>query len=108
MSMAKRKRFTATTKASILKQHLQKKSPISELCVEHGCTPGSVYQWQETMFSRAHQLFEMSANRVGRPRDEVLREQKMVELEKKLVAKNAVISELMEEILKEKKLAGVI
>lgn len=106
--MAKRKRFAAQTKASILKQHLQKKVAISDLCEQNGCTPGSVYQWQETMFSRVHELFESSANRVGRPRDQAAREQKMDDLEKKLASKNAVIAELMEELLKEKKLAGVI
>ena len=104
--MARRKNFSSSTKASILKQHLQKKKAISDLCEENDCTPGSIYQWQEALFSRAHIIFEKSGNKVGRPRDESLREKKMDALEKKLQSKNEIISELMEELLKEKKLAG--
>jgi transposase-like protein len=101
--MSKRKRFEATTKVSILKRHLQKKESISELCEEHGCTPGSVYQWQETLFSRGHKVFE---NKTGRPVNEKARDKKIAGLEAKLNSKNAIISELMEELLQEKNRGG--
>jgi transposase-like protein len=106
--MSKKKRFPAETKASILKQHLQKKQPISELCQTHGCSPGTVYQWQETLFARAHMVFENGGRAVGRPRDQAAAAKKAEQLEEKLAAKNAIIAELMEELLREKKLAGVI
>lgn len=105
--MAKLKRFSAKDKATVLKKHLQKKVTISDVCNEYGCSPGSVYQWQDTLFSRAHMIFESSANRVGRPQDCATQSRKMEEIEKKLAAKNAIIAELMEELLLEKKLAGV-
>ena len=103
--MAKRKKFSAQTKIQILKKHLQKNKAISELCTEHECAPGSIYQWQETLFSRGHQLFE---NKTGRPVDSRKADARLTEVEKKLAAKNAIIAELMEELLKEKKLNGVI
>lgn len=103
--MARRKRFEAKTKVKILKRHLQKKEAVSSLCEEYDFVPGSLYQWQEILFSRGHICFE---NKLGRPKDEKKRDEKISHLEKKLEAKNEVISELMEELLKEKKLAGVI
>jgi transposase-like protein len=102
--MKKKQSFDATTKISVLKRHLQKKEPISSLCEEHGFTPGSVYQWQETLFNRGHIVFE---NKTGRPTIEKNRDQEIEELKKKLSVKNAVISELTEELIREKKLFGV-
>lgn len=106
--MARRKNFPAQVKSSILKQHLVKKKAVSELCEAHGCSPGSIYQWQDTLFSRAHEIFETGQKKVGRPKDHAALEKKTSDLEEKLAAKNAIISELMEELLREKKLAGVI
>ena len=103
--MTNRKHFSSQTKIDILKKHLQKKEAISEICGEFGCAPGSVYQWQETLFSRGHQIFE---TKVGRPVNEKAKNERISALEEKLQNKNAVIAELMEELLKEKKLAGVI
>ena len=103
--MPNKKRFAPKTKAEILRKHIQKKTPISELCEQAGCTPGAVYQWQETLLSRAHMCFETTK---GRPVDAKKQSNKIKELEEKLSTKNAIISELMEELLKEKKLGGVI
>lgn len=106
--MSKRKRFSPQTKSLILKQHLQKKKEISTLCEEHGCQPSSVYQWQDALFSRAHEVFEASSSRVGRPKDAALQKKTQQLLEQKLDTKNAIIAELMEELLKEKKFNGVL
>ena len=103
--MAKRKKFSSRTKVDILQQYLQKKAAITDLCKQHECSPGSVYQWQETLFSRGHQVFE---NKVGRPIDENKRDARLKAAEEKLATKNAIIAELMEELLREKKLNGVL
>ena len=97
--MAKRKKFSPQTEAEILKKHLQKKEAMSDLCTQYECTPGSVYQWQDLLFSRAHQCFE---NKTGRPVDEKLHQANQKALQEKLAMKNAVIAELMEELLKKK------
>ena len=104
--MGSRKRLDSSLKISALRRHFQKKEPISEICQDMDIAPGSVYQWQETLFSNGHLCFEQK--KVGRPRNEKNRDKRISELEEKLAAKNTVISELMEEILLEKKLGGEI
>ncbi len=101
--MPERKKFDSQTKVSILRRHLQKKEKISDLCEEFGFTPGTYYQWQDTLFSRGHTCFDVKN---GRPVDEKKQKVKLVELEQKIDRKNKVISELMEELLLEKKLGG--
>lgn len=106
--MAKKKRHTSKTKIQVLKRYLQKKEPISKLCEEFGCIPGSVYQWQEALFARGEMIFDASGGAVGRPRDVKKDEKKSKELEQKIREKDEIIAELMGEILKAKKLSGVI
>ena len=101
--MAKQKRFDGYTKVGVLKRHLQKKEPISSLCEELGVTPGAVYQWQETLFARGHICFD---SKMGRPVDAKKQERLLNDLENKLKVKNQIISELMEELLLEKKQLG--
>lgn len=103
--MAKRKKFDSKTKIGILKKYLQKKEPVSNLCEEHGCTPGSVYQWQEVLFDRGHLAFE---NKTGRPVNEKARDEKIREMEQSLSNKNEVISKLLEELIQAKKSIGAI
>ena len=102
--MAKRRKFDSKTKISVLKRHLQKKESISSLCEELGSTPGSIYQWQETLFSRGHVVFE---NKTGRPTDITRQSREIEELKKRLAMKDAVISELSEVLIREKKFNGV-
>jgi len=101
--MTKKRKFDSKTKINVLKRHLQKKEPISNLCEEHGFTPGSLYQWQDTLFSRGHMVFE---NRVGRPVDSARQNSEIAELKKRLAAKDSVISELTEVLVREKKFNG--
>lgn len=106
--MAKKKqKFSPEVKISILKQLLQKKQQISVLCEKNGCQPSSIYQWQETLFGKGHIVFESSRS-VGRPTNKAKQDKHVKDLEQKLSNKNAIISELMEELLREKKLNGVI
>lgn len=102
--MAKQRKFDSKTKIDVLKRHLQKKEAISTLCAELGFTPGAIYQWQETLFSRGHMVFD---SKLGRPADHSKRDKEIEDLRKKLAMKNAVISELTEELIREKKLVGV-
>ena len=105
--MKKRKLFKAQTKISILKQHLLKKEDISTLSKQHDCTPRTIYQWQEILFTKGHELFE-DTRKAGRPINDGIYKQRCLDLEEKLRNKNEVISQIMEELLKEKKLGGVI
>ena len=81
--MSKRPRFSPQVKSSILQQLPQNKETISSLCEEHGCSPRSIYQWQDILFSRANTLFE-NGNPRGRPIDLKADKQKAEELQKTL------------------------
>ena len=99
-----RRHFTADQKTTILKRYLVDKVPISDLCDEYGIKPNQIYAWQKTLFDHAESAFHQSGYRQARKL--TVQEDKIVRLEAKLVRKNEVISELMEENVRAKKEAG--
>jgi len=96
-----RKHFTAEQKIAVLRRRLLEQVPVSDLCDEYGIQPSVFYRWQQ-------QLFENGAAAFGpQPKgatDSLTR--KVSSLEEKLVRKNEVLSELMEEYVKLKKALG--
>lgn len=106
--MAKQQRISSTTKIKILKAHLQGKQPISELSEAHGISPKNVYLWQNQLFTNGAMVFERKNDRRTGEGAAKRSEARIKELEDKLRQKNEVISELMEEFLKAKKLNGGI
>lgn len=101
MSVKKRRNFTAQEKISILKQHLVEKKTVSDLCDEYGIQPTVFYRWQQKFFENAASVFE---NKKEKPGVQIVR--KVAGLEAKLVRKNEVLSELMEEHIALKKSLG--
>jgi transposase len=99
-----RKTWGAAEKLAILKQHLVEKTPISDLCERHGLQPSQVYQWQALLFEHGAAAFERKPGRQASA--ESAKDRKIAHLETKLAQKNEVISELMEENVREKKLTG--
>ena len=103
MSM-QRRRFGTDQKAAILKRYLVDKVPISDLCDEYGIKPNQIYAWQKILFDNAptafHRVAKREAKRLSAQEEEVAR------LRAKLVQKNEVISELMEENVRAKKANG--
>ena len=53
-----RKRFSAEEKFKIVKEHLQTKTSISDLCRKYQMTPASFYAWQEQFFEGAQNGFD--------------------------------------------------
>lgn len=96
-----RRRFTAEQKVAILRRHLLEQVPVSDLCDEYDIQPSVFYRWQQ-------QLFENGAAAFGRQSRDAKdsASQKVKTLEEKLVRKNEVLSELMEEYVKVKKELG--
>ena len=90
-------------KVAILKRYLVDKVPISDLCDEYGIKPNQVYAWQKVLFEHGDAAFEQAGGRVS---EVAAKEEKIVRLEAKLQQKNEVISELMEENVREKKANG--
>jgi transposase len=103
MSM-QRRRFGTDQKAAILKRYLVDKVPMSDLCDEYGIKPNQIYAWQKILFDHAETAFHAVAKREAKRLS--VQEEEVVRLRAKLVQKNEVISELMEENVRAKKNAG--
>ena len=97
-----RKHFAAAEKVAILRRHLLEQAPISDLCDEYSIHPTIFYRWQKQLFENGTAAFEY------RPKDaQIAANKKLATLEEKLVRKNEVLSELMEEYVRLRKHLGM-
>lgn len=103
MAKQKRRRFSGEEKTRILKKHLLEGEPVSAVCREAGISPTLFYQWQNTLFENAAGGFE---SKKSRPSQLSQRDQKIKDLEARLVRKNEVLSEAVEALVTAKKLSG--
>ena len=103
MDKQPRRHFTGTEKVAILKRHLVEKVPVSDLCDELDIYPNQLYGWLKDFFENGHVAFEN-----GRKAKAVedAKDQKIQQLEAKLVRKNEVMAELMEAHTELKKTLG--
>lgn len=97
-----RRHFTSQQKAVIVKAHLVDGIAVSDLCDKHQIVPTQFYQWQKQLFENAAVAFE----RKGKSAGKTAQERKIEQLQAKLIDKNEVIAELMEENVKAKKKCG--
>ena len=104
--MTKRKYLTPEQKVAIVRRHLLENVPVSDLCDEYGMHATQYYAWQKQLFENAAPAFERRTNTANQRRQEDAAAKKISQLEEKLVAKNEVISELMEENVRAKKSNG--
>ena len=99
-----RRHFTPDQKAQIVRRHLSGKEPISNLADEFGLQPSQIHNWVKLVLDQAEKAFQ---NGPGRPpRVEQAKDRKIEHLQAKLVQKNEVIAELMEDHVKLKKELG--
>jgi transposase len=98
-----RRHLSPQEKVAALKRHLLEKVPVSDICDSLGIAPTLFYRWQKEFFENGHVLFEN-----GRQAKAVedAKEQKIQQLEAKLVRKNEVMAEVMEALTEEKKRNG--
>ena len=99
-----RKTLAGPEKLAILRRYLVEKVPISDLCDQYGLQPSQVYYWQAQLFEHGASIFERKPGRQASA--ESAKDRKISQLELKLAQKNEVISELMEENVREKKRNG--
>jgi len=106
-----RKSMGGPEKLAILRRYLIEKVPISDLCDQYGLQPSQVYYWQAQLFEHGASAFERKGGRQAKA--ETAKDRKIEQLEAaiaqkelKLAQKNEVISELMEENVREKKANG--
>jgi transposase len=103
MDKQTRRHFAGTDKVAILKRHLVDKVPVSDLCDELHIYPNQLYGWLKDFFENGHVAFDN-----GRKTKAVEdgKDKKIEQLEAKLVRKNEVLAELMEEHTQLKKNLG--
>ena len=102
MSKKERRRIDGIQKLAMVKRHLVDKVPVSDLCDEYQIQPTQFYQWQKQLFEQGASVFE---RRNGKPRVDT-RDTKIAKLEAKLVKKNEVVAELLQEHVQLKKELG--
>ena len=98
-----RRRFTSEQKAQIVRRHLANKEPVSALAEEFGLQPSQIHTWVNTVLAQADKAFDRAAEN---GRSEKVKDQRIEQLEAKLITKNEVIAELLEKIVKAKKASG--
>jgi transposase-like protein len=96
-----RHNYTPDEKIAILRKHLLEKVSVADLCEAHQLQPLLFYAWQKQFFENGAAAFTVEHRKT---RTAV--EKKIAELEAKLVRKNEVLSELMEEHIQLKKEYG--
>lgn len=102
----KRFNYSAQEKVAILRAHLVKGVPVSEVCQKHGIRVTNFHNWQKILFEGAEELFVRKPNSANVRRQEAAAEKKVAALEAKLVQKNEVIAELLQEHVQLKKVNG--
>ena len=96
-----RKQYTSEEKVAILRKHLLEREPVSDVCDEYGLQPTVFYRWQKQLFEQGAVVFKHArGTEISRLKREVAR------MEEKLVKKNEVLGELMEEYVGLKKELG--
>ena len=96
-----RKYPAADEKALVLKRYLVEKVPLSDLCDEYDLQPSQIYRWQKQLFENAAAAFQRTNRRTEDAKD-----RKIGALEEKLVKKNEVVAELLEDHVQLKKELG--
>jgi len=97
----KRKNYSPEEKVAILKRHFLEQVLVSDLCDQYDLHPTVFYRWQKEFFENGAVAFEKRKD----TRTTNL-EKKVAALENKLMNKNEVLSELMEEHVTLKKKLG--
>ena len=102
MSKKPRRRIDGSQKLAIVNRHLVDKVAVSDLCDEYQIQPPQFYQWQKQLFEQDASVFD---RKNGKPRTD-RRDEKIAQLEAKLVQKNEVVAELLQDHVKLKKDLG--
>ena len=104
MSTRQRRQFTGQQKTEIVKRHLVDGVAVSELCEEYKIQPTQFYLWQKQLFENGEKAFERKSK--ASKASASLEKKRIAKLEAKLVQKNEVVAELLEEHVNLKKELG--
>lgn len=99
----KRRSFTPADKAAAVRKHLVEKVPVSQIAEQMKVQPTLIHNWVNAVLTQAERVFESPR---GAKAVEDKRDRQISQLREKLLTKNEVIAELMEENIKSKKESG--
>lgn len=99
----KRRSFTPADKAAAVRKHLVDKVPVSQIAEQLKVQPTLIHNWINAVLVQAERAFEPP--RGAKPVEDK-RDRQISQLREKLVTKNEVIAELMEENIRSKKENG--
>jgi transposase len=100
-----RRHFSPVQKAEIVRRHVAGKEPVSNLADEFNVQPTQIHGWVKQVLDQAERAFEKTAGRAAKRADDG-KDRRIAALEEKLVKKNEVVAELMEEHVQLKKELG--
>jgi len=86
----------------ILREHLEKNVPISELAEKYDLHPNIVYIWKKQLFEQAPQILSRSKTKIEE-RKISSQERRIAELEALLAKRESLITELVEDNIALKK-----
>ena len=99
-----RRSFTAQQKAEIVRRHLGGKEQVSDLADELGLQPSQIHTWVKQLLDHAAAAFQRVDKATERA--ETAKDRKILALETKLVQKNEVIGQILQEHVQLKKALG--
>ena len=99
----RRRHYTPEEKTKILREHFEKKRPVSELCEAYGIDPSQFSQWKKSLFEGGPQVF---ASRGKRGKEESTSERRIHEMEQELARMQEVVVEIAAENIALKKKTG--
>ena len=89
-----RKHYTSQEKVAMLRRHLLERVAVSELCDELSLQPTVFYRRQKEFFENGAAAFGRQARS-----DKAPERQRIAALERKLLRKNEIVAELLDEHL---------
>lgn len=102
----KRRDFTASQKAEVVRRHLAKREPVSKLAEELQVQPSQIHQWVNHALSQLEKAFDRDRSGKRQEAEERKQGRQVEQLQAKLALKNEVIAELMEANVQAKKANG--
>src|ERR1700739_2308642 len=99
-----RRHFTPEQKVALLRLHLLEHKPVSDICQQNNLSVNPFYLWQKQFFDNGTAAFDTTGKRRKPAQD--AKDKTIAALQEKLLRKNEVLSELMEEHVQLKKELG--
>jgi transposase-like protein len=96
-----RRHFKPDEKAAVVRRHLAGKEAVSDLADEFGLQPSQIHLWVKQVLDQAAAAFQRSNRRADDGKD-----RKIADLQQKLLQKNEVVAELLQEHVQLKKELG--